>query len=145
MVNTDNSVEEEVKERVVVGNRAYRVHKKLLTSKIVSQNVKLQLYNTLIRPVVTYASEKWVLKENEINKLMTFESKIMRKIYGPTRTADGYWRIKTNQEINDILKGQKIIGFIKKQRLSWLGHTEETIVQKIKEMEIHVKTTNREA
>jgi hypothetical protein len=72
----------------------------------------------------------------EINKLMTFERKIMRKIYGPTRTADGYWRIKTNQEINDTLKGQNIIGFIKKQRLSWLGHieriTEENIVQKIK-------------
>jgi hypothetical protein len=35
----------------------------------------------------------------------------MRKIYGPTRTDDGYWRIKTNQEVNDILKGQNIIGF----------------------------------
>jgi len=34
------------------------------------------------------------------------------------------WRIKTNQEINDILKGKNIIGFIKKQRLNWLGHIE---------------------
>ena len=34
------------------------------------------------------------------------------------RSDDGYWRIKTNQEINDILKGQNIIGFIKKQRLN---------------------------
>jgi hypothetical protein len=42
----------------------------------------------------------------------------MRKIYGPTRTADGYWRIKANQKINDILKGQNIIGFTKKQRLN---------------------------
>ena len=49
------------------------------------------------------------------NKLMTFERKIARKIPGPTRTADGYWRIKTNQEINYILKGQNIIGFIKRQ------------------------------
>jgi hypothetical protein len=67
---------------------------------------------------------------------MTFERKIMREMYGPTRTGDGYWRIKTNQEINDILKGQNIIGFIKKQRLIWLGHvermTEDNIVQKIK-------------
>jgi len=45
---------------------------------------------------------------------MTFERKIMRKIFGPTRINVGYWRIKTNQEINDILKGQNIIGFIKK-------------------------------
>jgi hypothetical protein len=48
----------------------------------------------------------------------------MRKIYGPTRIADGQWRIKTNQEINDVLKGQNIIRFIKKQILNWLGHVE---------------------
>jgi hypothetical protein len=45
-------------------------------------------------------------------------------------------QIKTNQEINDLLKGQNIIGFIKKQRLNWLGHiermTEDNNVQKIK-------------
>jgi len=71
-----------------------------------------------------------------INKLIIFERKVMRKIYGPTRTEDGYWRIKTNQEINDILKGQNIIGFIKKQRLNWLGHVErmaeDNMVQRIK-------------
>jgi hypothetical protein len=62
--------------------------------------------------------------------------KIARKIYGPTRTDDDYCRIKTNQEINDLLKGQNMIGFIKEQRLSWLRHvermTEDNIVQKIK-------------
>ena len=42
---------------------------------------------------------------------MTFERKIMRTIYGPSRTEDGYCRIKTNQEVNDLLKGQNIIGF----------------------------------
>jgi len=48
---------------------------------------------------------------------------------------NGYWRIKTNQEINDILKEKNIIGFIKKQRLNLLGHVErmaeDNIVQKI--------------
>ena len=38
---------------------------------------------------------------------MIFERRIMKKIFGPTRTDDGYWRIKNNQEINDILKGNK--------------------------------------
>ena len=84
---------------------------------MISRNVKLQFYNTLIRPTVTYASGTWVLKENMTNKLMIFERKIMRKIFCPTKTDDGYWRIKTNQEINDILKGQNIIGFIKKTKV----------------------------
>jgi hypothetical protein len=71
-----------------------------------------------------------------INKLMIFERKFMRKIFGPTRSEDGYWRIRTNQEMNDILKGQNIIWFIKKQRLNWLGHVErmaeDNNAQKIK-------------
>jgi len=56
MVNIDNSIEEEIKERIAAGNWAYHVHKKLFSSKLISRNVKLQLYNILIRPKVTYAS-----------------------------------------------------------------------------------------
>ena len=136
MVNTDNSIEEEIKERIAAGTGHSMFTKKLFTSKLISQNVTLQLYNTLISPTVTYASKTWVLNKNIINKLMIFKRKVMRKIYGSTRSDDGYWRIKTNQEINDILKGQNIIGFIKKQRLNWLGHVErmaeDNNVQKIK-------------
>ena len=66
---------------------------------------------------------------------MVFERNIMRKMSGATGTDDVCWRIKTVQEINDILKGQNVIGFIKKQRLNWLGHVEsmaeDNIVQKI--------------
>jgi len=84
MVNTDNSIKEEIKERIAAGNRAYHVHKKLFTSKLISRNVKLQLYNMLIRPTVTYASKTWVLKENMINKLMIFKRKVMENIWSYT-------------------------------------------------------------
>jgi hypothetical protein len=97
----------------------------------------------LIRPTVPYTSKTWVLKENMINKLMIFERKIMRKIFGSTRSDDGYWRIKSNQVISDILKGQNIIGFIKKQRLNWLGHVErmaeDNNVKKIKRWKLKSK------
>jgi len=42
---------------------------------------------------------------------------VMRGIFGPIRTDYGYWRIKSIQEINDILKGQNIIGLIKKTKI----------------------------
>jgi len=48
MVNTDNSIKEEIRERIAAGNRAFHVHKKLFTSKLISTNVKLQIYNMLI-------------------------------------------------------------------------------------------------
>jgi hypothetical protein len=63
VVNTDSCIEEEIKERMAAGKRAFRVHKKIFTSKLISLNVRLQLYNTLIRPTVTFASERWYLRK----------------------------------------------------------------------------------
>jgi hypothetical protein len=50
----------------------------------------------VIRPTVTYACETWTLKEVIKQRLLVFEKKILRKIFGPSRNYDGSWRIKTN-------------------------------------------------
>jgi len=47
------------------------------------------MYQTLVRPVVIYACETWVLKENMKTKLRVFERKVLRRIYGPTKGSDG--------------------------------------------------------
>jgi hypothetical protein len=84
---------------------------------------KLKLYCSVIRPVVIYAHETWTLKEIITNKLMVFERKVLRKIFGPTN-ENGIWQIKTNQELDKIIKHNNIINFIRAQRLGWLGHIE---------------------
>ena len=53
--------------------------------------------------------------------LMTWERKILRKIYGPTK-ENGQWRIKTNEELRTKYKSQDIVTVIKIRRLEWLGH-----------------------
>jgi hypothetical protein len=53
--------------------------------------------------------------------LMTWERKVLRKIYGPTK-ENGCWRIKINREIRENFKSPDIISVIKLQRLEWLGH-----------------------
>jgi hypothetical protein len=68
----------------------------MLQSKLLSRKSKLKLYRKLIGSIVRYASDTWVLKENSIQKLMIFERKILRKIFGPTKELNGLWRIKTN-------------------------------------------------
>jgi hypothetical protein len=55
---------------------------------------------------------------------MIFERKILRKIFGPTKESNGLWRIKTNEELDDLIQQQNIIRFIKSQRLKWIGHVE---------------------
>jgi hypothetical protein len=54
---------------------------------------------------------------------MVFERKVLRKIFGPTN-ENGIWGIKTNQELDKIIKHKNIINFIRAQRLGWLGHIE---------------------
>ena len=61
-----------------------------------------------------------------IQKLSLFERKILRKIFGPTREANGMWRIKTNKELDELIKHRNIIHYVKAQRLSWFGHTNRT-------------------
>jgi hypothetical protein len=53
--------------------------------------------------------------------LMTWEGKILRKIYGPTK-ENGQWRIKTNSELITKYKSQDIVTVIKIGRPEWLGH-----------------------
>ena len=92
-VNENNTIEEEIKERLIAGNKAFYENKKMFQNKLLSKKSKLKLYWTLIGPIVTYACETWVLKENIIQKLMIFERKILRKIFGPTKEVNGLWRI----------------------------------------------------
>jgi len=64
-----------------------------------------------------------------------FERKILRKIFGPTKDDNGKWRIKTNKELDELIKHRNIINYVKAQRLSWFGHVnrmpETGIVKKI--------------
>jgi len=68
-VNGNNSIEEEIKRRISLGNKAFYANQDLLKSKLLTKNSKLRIYKTLVRPVVTYACETWVLKENIKTKL----------------------------------------------------------------------------
>jgi hypothetical protein len=73
-VNTDNTVEEEIKERIALGNKAFSANKKMFQSKLISKMAKLKLYTycSVIRPVVTCACETCTLKETTVNRLIVF-------------------------------------------------------------------------
>jgi hypothetical protein len=64
-------------------------------SNLVSRKSKLNLYWSVIRPIVVYGCVTWVLKESVIQTLSMCERKILRKIFGPTEEDNGNWRVKT--------------------------------------------------
>jgi hypothetical protein len=87
-----------------------------------SKKSKLKLYWSIIRPTATYGCEMWVLKGTIKNKLMVFERKVLRKIFGLTKERDVTWRIKINDELGELIRRKNTINHIKAQRLSWFGH-----------------------
>ena len=64
-------------ERISLGNRAYYANQDLFKIKPLTRNSKLQIYKTLVRPIITYACETWVLKENIKTKLRVFERNVL--------------------------------------------------------------------
>jgi hypothetical protein len=62
---------------------------------------------------------------------MVFERKVLKKIFGPTKERDGTWRIKTNDELDKLIRHKKITNYIKTQRLSWFGHLQRMAEQRM--------------
>jgi len=81
----------------------------------------MEIYKTMIRPVVTYASETGTLTAKDGNNLRIFERQILRKIFGSVN-IDNIWRIRNNTEIDELIEGTDIVRFIKAQRIKRLGH-----------------------
>ena len=107
----------------MMGNKAFYANRQLVNSSLVSRSSKLQIYRTEVRPVVTYGSESWTITMEEEKSLAVFERKTLRRIYGPVKENE-LWRIRRDDELESIIKGENIVRFIKGQRIRWLGHIE---------------------
>jgi hypothetical protein len=57
----------------------------LLSSSLLSKNVKIKIYRSIILPVVLYGCESWSLTLREECRLRVFENKVLRRIFGPKR------------------------------------------------------------
>ena len=82
---------------------------------------KINIYKTLIQRVFLYESECWAMIKAHENKLLIFERKIPRKIFGAI-LENNSWRSQFNFEIYQKHKQPNIIKVIKGNRLRWLGH-----------------------
>lgn len=121
IITYDNNITTEINARIYIANKSYYGLKKQLQSHFLSKKTKCKLYKTLITPVLTYGAESWVLNKDNIERLMIFERKVLRKIFGPLNDR-GMWRIRYNTEIYNLYKEPDIIKVIKASRIRWLGH-----------------------
>jgi hypothetical protein len=80
-VTNGNSINEELKP----GNACHHSVQKVLTSSLLSKNIKIKVQRTIILPGILYRCETWSLTPREEHRLRVFENMVLRKIFGPKR------------------------------------------------------------
>jgi len=109
-----SSIAEEIKSRLRSGNACYHSVQNLLSSRLLSKNLKIKIQRTIILPVVLYGCEAWSLTLREERKLSVFENMVLRRIFGPRRDeVTGEWRRLRNEELNDLYSSPYIVRVIK--------------------------------
>jgi hypothetical protein len=94
-----------------------------LSSRLLSRNVKVKIYKTIIIPVVLYGCETWSLTLREEHRLRVFENRVLRRIFGPKKDeVTGEWRKLHNEELYNLYSSPDISMQVKSRRLRWAGH-----------------------
>ena len=95
----------------------------LLSTSLQSKTMTIQIYRTIILPIVFYGCETWSLTLREERSLRVYESRVLRRIFGPRRDeATGEWRKLRNEELNDLYSTPNTTWVIKSRRMRWAGH-----------------------
>jgi predicted ribonuclease YlaK len=99
MLTDQNSIQEEIKSRLKSGNACYHSVKYLLSSSMLSKNLKIKIYITIILPVVLYGCETWLFTSREECRLRVFEKRVLKRIFGPKRDeVTGEWKKTTKRK-----------------------------------------------
>jgi hypothetical protein len=110
---------EEIKSRLNSGNACHHLVQRLLSSWLVSRNIKVTIYKMIILPVVVYGCETWSLALREEHRPRVFENRMLRRIFGTTRNeVMGEWTrctmgsfiICTHSSADKIRQSNKEVG-----------------------------------
>jgi len=90
---------------------------------LISKNVRIKTYRTIILSFVLCGCETWSLTLREERRLGVFENRVVRRIFGPKKgDVTWEWRELHNEELNVPYCSLNIMWMIKSKRMRWAGH-----------------------
>jgi len=90
----------------------------LLSSRLLSKNLKIKIYRIIILPVVLHRCETWSLILREERALRVFENRVLRRVFGPKREElTREWRKLINEELRDLYSLPNIVRVVKSRRM----------------------------
>jgi hypothetical protein len=115
-----NNFLEEIKSALQSGNACDDLLQSL-SSSLLSKNLKMKIYRTIILPVVFYGCETWSPKKSGKQRLRRFENSVLRGLFGPKGDeVTEEWR-KLHNELIDLYS-PSIVEVIKSRKMRWAGH-----------------------
>jgi hypothetical protein len=115
-----NSIQEEIRSRLKLGNACYHSVQNILSSRLLFKNLKIKIYRTIILHFVLYGCETWSLTLREERRLRVFENRVLRRAFGAKRDeVSGKWRKLLNEERNDLYSLPNIVRVVKSRRMRW--------------------------
>jgi hypothetical protein len=116
-----NNISAEINNRITLANRSFFGLVNILKAKDINRKYKVIIYKTLIKPVLMYGAEAWLLSKADETRLGFFERKILRRIYGPL-CEGAMWRSRYKEELYRLYDEIDLVTAIRISRLRWAGH-----------------------
>jgi len=88
-----------------------------LSSSLLSKNIKIKIYGTIILPVVLYGCRTWSLTLREERRIRVFENRVLTRIFETKDEVTEEWRKLHNEEVTYLYSSPNIVRVIKSRKI----------------------------